>query len=100
MNNTQTPLRVLHLEDNDHDAELVRRRLAEEGIALEFTRVMKHESYLAALEEGRFNLILSDYSMPGFNGGIALDLAHEKCPRIPFIFVSGTLPAKAAIDSL
>src|SRR5260221_3177302 len=100
MKSLNSPLRVLHLEDNDHDAELVRRRLADQGLTPEFTRVMKRESYVNALEQGQFDLILSDHSMPGFNGGSALALAQEKRPRTPFIFVSGTLGDSAAVESL
>src|SRR5712691_3095738 len=100
MNNLQSPLRVLYVEDNDHDAELVRRRLTDEGIAAEFTRVTTRASYLEALEQGRFALIMSDYSMPGFDGGTALTLAREKRPETPFIFVSGTLGENVAIESL
>jgi PAS domain S-box-containing protein len=100
MKTANTPLRVLHLEDNDYDAELVRRRLADEGFTPEFTRVMKRESYLAALEQGQFDLILSDYSMPGFNGGSALALAQERRPQTPFIFVSGTLGENRAVEVL
>src|SRR5947207_597414 len=92
--------RVLHLEDNDHDAELVRRTLADDGIHVEVTRVMKRQTFTDALEEGAFDLILSDYSMPGFDGGSALALAHERCPETPFVFVSGTLGEQAAIQSL
>ena len=96
----KSPLRILHLEDNAHDAELVRQKLADQGITPEITRVMKRETYVNALEQGQFDLILSDYSMPGFNGGIALVLAQEKCPQTPFIFVSGTLGVSAAVESL
>lgn len=100
MNETPSALRILHLEDNNHDAELIRRRLADHGITPEFTRVMKRESYLSALEEGSFDLILSDYTMPGFDGVTALGLARQRCPRTPFIFVSGTLGESAAIENL
>jgi PAS domain S-box-containing protein len=100
MNELKSPLRVLHLEDNDHDAELVRRRLAKEGITLEFTQVTKRETYVEALEKEHFDLIMCDFSLPGFNGGAALDLAHERHPRTPFIFVSGTLAPNVAIESL
>src|SRR5882757_4140818 len=93
-------LRVLHLEDNDFDAELVRRRLTDQGIVPEFTRVMKRESFLSALEDGQFDVILSDHTMPGFDGGSALALAKERRPRIPFIFVSGTLGDSAAVETL
>src|SRR5262249_54549728 len=91
MNTTKTPpLRVLHLEDNDHDAELVRRTLADDGINIEVTRVMKQQTFVDALENGAFDLIMSDYSMPGFDGGSALALARKQCPDTPFVFVSGT----------
>lgn len=99
MSTQQTPLRILHLEDNDNDAEIVRRRLAE-TMEVELTRVFKRESYLTALEDGRFDLILSDYTIPGFDGGSALALAKERCPDVPFVFVSGTLGEHAAIESL
>ena len=97
---TETPIRVLHLEDNDHDAELVRRTLTDDDLKLEVTRVMKRETFVNALEDGAFDLILSDYSMPGFDGGRALALAREKCPDTPFVFVSGTLGEEAAVQSL
>src|SRR6185503_16339016 len=100
MHTLKSPVRVLYLEDNDQDAELVRRRLGDEGIALEVTRVMKRETYLEALDQGQFDLILSDYSMPGFDGGSALVLAKEKCPQTPFVFVSGTIGEEVAIESL
>ena len=90
-------LSILHLEDNDHDAELVRRTLENDGIEVEVTRVMKRETFVDALEQGAFDLILSDYSMPGFDGGRALAIAHEKCPTTPFVFVSGTIGEEAAV---
>src|SRR5678815_3039124 len=93
-------LSILHLEDNDHDAELVRRTLENDGIEVEVTRVMKRETFVDALEQGAFDLILSDYSMPGFDGGRALAIAHEKCPETPFVFVSGTIGEEAAVQSL
>jgi len=96
----ESPLRVLYVEDNAHDAELVRRRLTDDGIAAEFTRVTTRDNYLNALEQGHFALIISDYSMPGFDGGTALTLAREKRPETPFIFVSGTLGESVAIESL
>lgn len=94
------PLRILHLEDNPTDAELVRRNLIEGGLNVEISRVFTPSTYTAALEEGRFDLILSDYTLPGFDGGSALTLARQKCPQTPFIFVSGTLGEEAAIQSL
>ena len=94
------PLRILHLEDNPTDAELVRRNLIEGGLNVEISRVFTPSTYTAALAEGRFDLILSDYTLPGFDGGSALTLARQKCPETPFVFVSGTLGEEAAIQSL
>src|SRR5262245_44976867 len=94
------PLRVLHLEDNDHDAELVRRTLADDDINIEVTRVMTQQTFVDALEDGAYDLIISDYSMPGFNGGSALELARKRCPQTPFVFVSGTIGEEAAVQSL
>src|SRR5207249_3670445 len=58
------PLRILHLEDSRVDAELVEASLADEGIACEVTLVETRDSFLAALENDRFDLILADYNLP------------------------------------
>lgn len=94
------PLRILHLEDNPNDAELVIDRLALDGLACESVRVETRADFLAALEQGEFDLILSDYSIPSFDGGSALILAREKRPDVPFIFVSGTIGEERAIEAL
>ncbi|MBI4523295.1 MAG: GAF domain-containing protein, partial [Deltaproteobacteria bacterium] len=93
-------LRILHLEDNPRDAELVQATLERGGISCEIVRVDTRVELLAALDQRRFDLILGDYSMPGFDGLTALRLAQEKSPETPFIFVSGTLGEEVAIESL
>ena len=95
-----TPIRVLYLEDNEADAELVQALLAEAGIACELTRVETQAEFAAALEAGGFTLILSDNSLPTYDGLSALAYARERCPDLPFIFVSGTLGEEAAIEAL
>ncbi|MGH2709452.1 MAG: diguanylate cyclase domain-containing protein, partial [Actinomycetota bacterium] len=95
-----TPIRVLYLEDSDADAELVRALLDEAGIACELTRVETQAAFAAALEAGEFTLILSDNALPAYDGLSALAYARERCPDLPFIFVSGTLGEEAAIESL
>jgi len=62
-------------------------------------RLPKRE-FVSALERGGIDLILSDYTLPGFDGSSALEIAREKVPDVPFIFVSGTLGEEAAIDGL
>jgi DNA-binding NtrC family response regulator len=58
------------------------------------------EEYSAALHDKNFDLILADYSLPGFDGISALELAKEMRPNVPFIFVSGHLGEELAIDTL
>ncbi len=93
-------LRLLHLEDSAPDAELIQATLEEDGIPSEPIRVDTREEYLAALERGGFDVILADYSLPGFDGISALTLAKKRCPELPFIFVSATLGEELAIDTL
>src|SRR5438105_13337372 len=92
----KSPLRILHLEDSQTDAELIVATLAEEGIACEARRIDTKADFVAALEQGGFDLIIADYSLPSFDGIAALALAREKCPDVPFIFVSATLGVELA----
>jgi two-component system cell cycle sensor histidine kinase/response regulator CckA len=96
----ELPLRILHLEDNLLDAELVLLTLQEAGIPCSAVRVDAQPAFVKALDEGAFDLIISDLSMPAFDGKVALALARQKRPELPFIFVSGTIGEEAAIDSL
>ncbi|TLY12735.1 MAG: response regulator, partial [Nitrospirae bacterium] len=96
----KSPLRILHLEDSQTDAELIVATLAEEGIACEARRIDTKADFVAALEQGGFDLIIADYSLPSFDGIAALALAREKCPDVPFIFVSATLGEELAIETL
>jgi PAS domain-containing protein len=93
-------LRILNLEDNPNDAELNEAELAERWPDCRLMRVCSRDAYVAALEQADIDVILSDYSMPGFDGQSALALARDKCPQIPFLFVSGTIGEEAAIEAL
>jgi PAS domain S-box-containing protein len=93
-------LRILNLEDNPNDAELNEVELAKRWPDCRLVRVCSRDGYIAALVQPDIDVILSDYSMPGFDGQSALALAREKCPQIPFLFVSGTIGEEAAIDAL
>jgi len=96
----QRPLRVLSLEDDPKDTELIQELLGIEGIDCEITRVDTQKEFLASLQQGEIDLILADYTLPSFDGVSALKLALSSCPNVPFIFVSGTLGEEVAIEAL
>jgi PAS domain S-box-containing protein len=96
----KTALRILNLEDNEADAELNKAMILARWPQSELVRVDTRAAYLAQLAAGNFDLILSDYTMPGFDGREALTIAREKRPDIPFLFVSGTIGEDAAIEAL
>lgn len=92
-------LRILLLEDVPTDAELAERELRNAKISFSTTRVDTREAYLAELAN-RPDIILADYSLPGFDGSEALVIARERCPDVPFVFVSGAIGEERAIESL
>ncbi|MGH8024491.1 MAG: response regulator [Limisphaerales bacterium] len=92
-------LRILNLEDNARDAELTEAMVSARWPQSNFIRADSREEFIAALEED-IDLIISDYTMPGFSGREALLLAHEKRPDVPFLFVSGTIGEDAAVEAL
>jgi len=93
-------LRILNLEDNPMDAELNEAMISARWPQCEMVRVATREDFVAALEHEKFDLILSDYTIPGFNGREALMLARAKTRQTPFIFVSGTIGEDGAIEAL
>src|SRR5215831_17884579 len=95
-----SPLRILHLEDDPRDAELLQAKLETEGMLCHVICVETRADFCAALEQGGFDLILADYTLPSFDGLSALKITMEKCPDVPFIFVSGTLGEEVAIEAL
>src|ERR1700694_3448056 len=94
------PLRILSIEDDPKDTELIQGLLETEGIVCEVTRVDTEASLRDLLKQGGVDLILADYSLPSFDGISALKLATKACSDVPFIFVSGTLGEEVAIEAL
>jgi len=94
------PLRLLHIEDDPLFADLVERILADAGLAVEIRRAVTRAQMEEALASARFDLILSDYSLPDFDGLSALQTCVEKAPDVPFIFVSGWIDEELAIETL
>jgi two-component system cell cycle sensor histidine kinase/response regulator CckA len=95
----KSPLRILHLEDDPGDAEIVQAFLEGEDIACEISCVQTEDQFVGALEKGRIDLILSDFTLPGFDGLSAARIVRERWPTIPVILVSGTMGEEMAIDS-
>lgn len=88
------------LEDDATDAELTRHTLRKGGFHFVLTRVETEDDYIRQLDEDPPDLILSDYSLPGFDGYAALNIAKDKCAATPFIFVTGTMGEEVAIETL
>ena len=91
---------VLYLEDNKTDVELVRARLEDEGLTCNVIHVENQADFVAALNDGGFDVILADYRLPSFDGLEALSIARQKAPEVPFIFLSGTMGEELAIETL
>ncbi|WP_462118693.1 response regulator [Methylorubrum extorquens] len=94
------PLRILHLEDSDLDAELIEAELENLEHPVVIERVMTRDAFAAAAVADRYDLILADYVLPTFDGVSALGIARAQCPDIPFVFCSGTLGEDLAVEAL
>ena len=94
-----TPLRVLILEDQPADAELVLHELRQAGFEPDWQQVETEEEYLAALQPA-LDIILSDYKLPQFDGLSALRLLRARGLDLPFILVSGTIGEDLAVECI
>ncbi len=93
-------IRILLVEDDAVDAELAAEELRDGGIDFEMSTVDSEAAFRVALENFNPDLVLSDLSLPGFNGYKALEILREKSPGIPFILMSGTIGEDVAVESL
>ena len=92
------PLNILLVEDSEDDAILTRRRLSQAGFRAHCERVDSAEGMRAALERQDWDVVISDYHMPGFSGTNALQLLHGTGKDIPFIIVSGAIGEETAVE--
>jgi len=93
-------IRILHLEDTDTDQMFVRETLRAELPGVEIEVVSSRETFENALRNKAFDLIISDFSLPSFDGVTALSIVRKSHPELPFIFFSGTIGEETAVDSL
>src|SRR6202453_3401687 len=94
------PKRILMLEDDAICAALAKERLNNHWKECDIVHVNNKDDYTNALAGENFDVILSDYCMPGFSGPQALALANKECPEIPFLFLSGPISEDVAVESL
>jgi len=94
----RTNLKILILEDNETDADLLKRELRRSGLSFISKVVQARETFEMALEHFNPNIILSDYSLPAFDAVTAFQIKQDKFPHIPFIIVSGIIGDENAVE--
>jgi two-component system cell cycle sensor histidine kinase/response regulator CckA len=97
---SKSTIRILLVEDDRNDAELMTMLLESEGLRVDLERVESLEGFQRALELGACDIIISDYNLPGFNGLEALRLYRQVGLEVPFLLVSGTIGEEAAVACL
>ncbi|MDQ3494193.1 MAG: EAL domain-containing protein [Pseudomonadota bacterium] len=100
MEGESCPLKVLMVEDSAADAEMILRALRELPQPLEHARVASADTLRVALAQFDPDVVLSDFSMPGFSGQEALEIVTRHAPDLPLLFVSGATGEEPAIDAL
>jgi two-component system cell cycle sensor histidine kinase/response regulator CckA len=93
-------IRILMVEDSEEDAELIRSELDRGGIEYFHRRVATEAEFSAVLEGRQWDVILSDYSLPGFSGLKALEMLRAREIDIPFILISGTIGEDMAVEAV
>jgi len=93
-------IRILYVEDNWLDRELVAKTLLADALLCEFAYAATETEVGEALRNLQFDVILSDFTLPSFSGTAALTLAKASPPHVPFIFVSGTIGEERAVETL
>jgi signal transduction histidine kinase len=98
--NERARLRVLHLEDSELDHELACAHLRRGGHRVQALRVQDEANFRAALADGPWDVVLSDFNLPGFDGLQALHVARECAPELPFILISGEIGEDMAVQAM
>jgi PAS domain S-box-containing protein len=93
-------LRLLLLEDSENDELLIRFQLERSSTGFHMTRVESEGDLLAALERERWDLVIGDYNLPGFNGLTALAIIRRHDPDLPFIMISGVKGEAFAVEAM
>jgi two-component system cell cycle sensor histidine kinase/response regulator CckA len=94
------PLRALIIEDSQNDCDLLLSMLSRGGYDVAHKRVCSAATLGSLLEEGKWDIVISDYSMPGFKGTDALAMVRNKGLDVPFLFFSGTIGEEIAVNAM
>ena len=94
------PLRLLLVEDSEADATLLVEYLRQGGYEPDVTRVDSAKALSRALDSDDWDLVIADYTMPGFSGSAALTIVRDRGLEVPFIFVSGTIGEEIAVEAM
>ncbi|MDM8540288.1 response regulator [Desulfococcaceae bacterium HSG9] len=103
MQNSDDTLNILFLDDSDADRELNMLALKDSGLQFSATEAVDEKEYLNALDEVNvesFDIVLSDFALPGYDGLAALKALQKRCPDIPFIIISGKIEEELAVEVL
>ena len=92
--------RLLHVEDEPTDAELVTLWLQEAGLDWDIVRAQTRDEFVRVLDGGDVDIILSDYRLPAFDGLEALRVARARRPELAFVFFTGSLGEERAVEAL
>jgi DNA-binding NtrC family response regulator len=93
-------LRVLYIEDSEDDVALALRELKKGSYEVTFKRIETANQFHDALTNGNWDVILADYTVPGFGALPALEMLKQTGLEIPFIVVSGTIDEETAVSTL
>src|SRR5271169_2137757 len=99
-NDSPRSLRVVYVEDNPADADLVLRQLKKAGFELHAEVVDTPEAFQERLRSNPYDIILSDYNLRAWSGMDAFEIAQKDAPDTPFILVTGTLGEEAAVECI
>ncbi len=96
--NVNTVLNVLSLEDSQPDFEIIRNQFINAGYNLKLTHIENEKDFTSSIRSNKYDIILADFNLQGFNAFGALRLCNEICPTTPFICVSGSIGEETAIE--
>src|SRR3989454_4777282 len=95
-----TVLKVLVIEDSEEDTLLMVRELTKAGYSVEFEQTYSAATLAAALEKGGWDIVFSDFTLPGFSGTAALTQVRKHDAEVPFLFTSGTIGEDTAVAAM